>query len=155
MPELRYDLLSGSYALVASQRAKRPNEFKSAQAKEIQVPDTDPNCPFCVGNETETPPEIYSLRDFGEDNEPGWRVRIVPNKFPALRSQSEDDALGLDLVTSSCQRLPGAEDASMYWRVPGIGAHEVVIESNRHNGTLGKYTLDEMTEIFQVLKQRY
>ncbi|MEK7633842.1 MAG: hypothetical protein AAB437_03295 [Patescibacteria group bacterium] len=37
-------------------------------------------CPFCPGNEADTPPEIYRVGD-GEANKTGWKVRVVPNKF--------------------------------------------------------------------------
>ncbi|NLC16243.1 MAG: galactose-1-phosphate uridylyltransferase [Firmicutes bacterium] len=152
MPELRYDILSGTYAIIASERAKRLSDFKSAQADKKTVPESDPGCPFCVGNENETPPEVYALRDSGGENEPGWRVRVVPNKFPALR-QAEAAEGDVGAVDGEC--APEVDDASMYWRMPGIGAHEVVVESTRHNGTLGTYTAEEMAEILETLKQRY
>ncbi len=43
-------------------------------------------CPFCEGQEDKTPPEILAYRDFGSrPNGPGWRIRVVPNRFPALK----------------------------------------------------------------------
>ena len=81
MAELRYDILSGTYTIIASERAKRPNDFRAAQQHEDPVPDRDPGCPFCEGNENETPPEVHALRDSGKPDTPGWRVRVVPNKF--------------------------------------------------------------------------
>jgi UDPglucose--hexose-1-phosphate uridylyltransferase len=152
LPELRYDILSGTYTITASERSKRPNDFRSAQEHKEPVPETDPGCPFCVGNESETPPEVYALRDSGAENEPGWRVRVVPNKFPALRPTETEE---VDPGRVDTQITPEVDDTSMYWSMPGIGAHEVVVESPLHNGTLGDYTVDEMTEIIETLKQRY
>lgn len=152
LPELRYDILSGTCTIIASDRAKRPNDFKAAQKYEGPVPEIDPNCSFCVGNENETPPEVYALRDAGEANQPGWRVRVVPNKFPALRSAETAE---IDSGMIDTEAAPEADDTSMYWRMPGIGAHEVVVESVKHNGTLGTYTVEEMAVILETLKQRY
>ncbi|HHY12092.1 MAG TPA: galactose-1-phosphate uridylyltransferase [Firmicutes bacterium] len=155
LPELRYDILSGTYTVIASERAKRPNEFRSAQECKGPVPEIDPGCPFCTGNEGMTPPEIYALRDAGQENEPGWRVRIVPNKFPALRPVEHSETSEVDSAKAASKHLPDVDDTSMYWCMPGIGAHEVVIESNRHNGTPGTYTIEQMAEILETLKQRY
>ena len=38
-------------------------------------------CPFCPGNEIDTPPEVYRIGD-GEANKPGWKIRVIPNLFP-------------------------------------------------------------------------
>ena len=64
-----------------------------------------------------TPPEIIGYRQGGQPNDPNWTLRVVPNKFPALRIEGE---------------LGKAADG-IYDRMHGIGAHEVVIESERHD----------------------
>ncbi len=154
MPELRYDILSGTYAIIASERAKRPNDFRAAQEHEKAVPELDPKCPFCPGNEKMTPPEIFALRQNGPDNGLSWSIRVVPNKFPAVTS--------LNNAVSDFSSGPGTaehplsiDDSSMYWEAQAVGAHEVVIESRRHNGTLGTYSIDEMAIILNTVKQRY
>jgi UDPglucose--hexose-1-phosphate uridylyltransferase len=83
MSELRKDIISGRWIILASERSKRPDDFRPAQpARKEEVPTF---CPFCAGNETKTPPEVASLRKPGtRPDQPGWRVRTVPNKFPAL-----------------------------------------------------------------------
>ena len=95
-------------------------------------------CPFCPGNEAETPPEIFSLRDGGQANEPGWRLRIVPNKFPALR---------LDGVAE-----PGAE--SCCFRVCAAGAHEVIIEGAEHTATWSDFSIPRLVEVLEAIRQR-
>ncbi len=155
MPELRYDILLGNYSIIASERAKRPNDFRSAQAHKHDVVEFDPNCPFCPGNEDKTPPEIYALRNEGTENGPGWRVRVVPNKFPALSPVENSSGFELDRVMTASENLPVVDDLSMYWQTPAVGAHEVVIESSKHNGTLGMYGVDEMVDILKTLKRRY
>jgi UDPglucose--hexose-1-phosphate uridylyltransferase len=76
MPELRHDALSGRTVLVAPERATRPHSATAPPA-----PPTDgPDCPFCPGCEDQTPPEVARIGP-GAPDSPGWRVRVVPNKY--------------------------------------------------------------------------
>ncbi len=80
MPELRKDPIVGRWVIIAKNRAKRPHDFQ-------REPNFTPGgfCPFCEGNEDKTPDEIIAYRGHGSAaNREGWRVRVVPNKFPAL-----------------------------------------------------------------------
>src|ERR1700677_4256103 len=78
-------------------------------------------CPFCPGNEGKTPKEILAYgRNGGGKDTPGWTVRVVPNKFPALGIEG-----GLD-----------REGEGLFDRMNGVGAHEVIIESPDHQKTL-------------------
>src|SRR5476649_86305 len=81
MPELRKDPIVGRWVIIAPDRAKRPIGIKN------ELPPTPGGfCPFCEGSETNTPREILAYRDRGTKvNEKGWRVRVVPNQFPALQ----------------------------------------------------------------------
>jgi UDPglucose--hexose-1-phosphate uridylyltransferase len=67
-------------------------------------------CPFCYGFEGKTPPEIFAVRHHGEPNSPGWQVRVIANKYPALRVEG--------VVKSKGYGLYDVRD--------GIGAHEVI-----------------------------
>ena len=70
MSEIRVDPLSGLRTIIAAGRADRS---------------ADPRDPFAEGSESLTPPELYAVRpDGGAPDTPGWRVRVVPNSFPAL-----------------------------------------------------------------------
>ena len=113
MPELRHDPIQQRWVIIASERARRPIEYV--------VDVTEPSqefCPFCPYNEQKTPPEIMSLREgYSAPNSPGWSVRVVANKYPALRVEGELDRAG----------------EGLYDRLNGIGAHEIVIESPDHN----------------------
>src|SRR5438876_11988655 len=85
MPELRKDPIVGRTVISATDRAKRPvapkNEPESAGSS---------LCPFCEGQEDKTPHEILAYRERPtRANEKGWRVRVVPNKFPALQIEGE------------------------------------------------------------------
>ena len=85
MPELRKDPIVGRWVIISTDRAKRPTDFVRENMK-IK----GGFCPFCYGNETKTPPEIQAYRPNPnggpppQRDTPGWTVRVVPNKFPAL-----------------------------------------------------------------------
>src|SRR5206468_13069464 len=95
----------------------RPNDF----LREPVVAKDNKNCPFCPGSESKTPPEILVYgRNGGGPNTPGWNIRVVPNKFPALGIEGDLDREGFGLFD----------------KMNGVGAHEVVIESPNDAGTL-------------------
>jgi UDPglucose--hexose-1-phosphate uridylyltransferase len=112
MGEIRRDPVSGRWVIIATDRAARPRDFfVSRRRKESGF------CPFCEGNEDRTPPEIAAVRPGGgAPNTPGWKVRVVPNKFPALRLDQQFVVQG----------------SGLYQAVSGFGVHEVVIESADH-----------------------
>jgi UDPglucose--hexose-1-phosphate uridylyltransferase len=134
MSEFRKDPVLGRWVIVAAERAKRPSDFRVG-------PEGPPVtfCPFCEGNESKTPPEITARRapDSGRD-EPGWRVRVVPNKFPALAVEGDLEKRGL----------------GMYDTMQGIGAHEVIIEGPEHVVSLSEMSDDLVTEILAVYRER-
>ena len=76
-PELRIDPLSGLRVIVAGERGSRPGAFLEFPPREPIDPERDP---FLPGHEDRTPPELYRLAD----GDGGWRVRVVPNLYPAL-----------------------------------------------------------------------
>ncbi len=108
-PDLRTDPLSGRQVAIAPGRANRPGAARAAP--EPPSPDELANCPFCEGREERTPPETLALGRAGDEPDtPGWRVRVVPNLYPALDRQEvvissprhvrsivelDDDQLGL------------------------------------------------------------
>jgi len=81
LPELRRDPITGRWVIISTDRGRRPSDF----VRESVVQKGNANCPFCYGHEAKTPPEIMAYgRNGGERDTPGWSVRVVPNKFPAL-----------------------------------------------------------------------
>ena len=113
MSELRHDPLSKRWVIIATERSRRPEDFLPSPA-----PFPEPKfCPFCPGSEDKTPPEITAIRPHGSvPNGPGWEARVFPNKYPALTIEGDIDRRGV----------------GMYDRMRGIGAHEVIVESPRH-----------------------
>lgn len=135
MPELRKDPILGRWIIIAQERAKRPTDFVVAEA-----PTIGGFCPLCPGNENTTPPEVLAYgRQYGMPaNTPGWLVRVVPNKYPALVIEGDIDRQG----------------EGLYDKMNGIGAHEVVIESPRHEDIFAKLPLPHMLVVFQAFRSR-
>ncbi|HNQ35167.1 MAG TPA: galactose-1-phosphate uridylyltransferase, partial [bacterium] len=81
MSQLRRDPIINRWVIISTERARRPNDFRV----EKQAIGKGGFCPFCEGNEAKTPAEIMAIRrpDSGP-NQPGWSLRVVSNKFPAL-----------------------------------------------------------------------
>jgi len=140
MPELRQDPATREWVVIATERAKRPDEFARSEKKE-EVPEYDPGCPFCPGNESMTPPEIWARRvGGGEPDGPGWTIRVVPNKFAALTPDAE---------------LNREEEHGFFRRMNGFGSHEVVVESPRHNVNFCSQPDAKAEEIVLAFRERY
>jgi UDPglucose--hexose-1-phosphate uridylyltransferase len=134
MPELRKDPIVGRWVIIATERAKRPVPPPSDMPKA-----TDGFCPFCEGQEDKTPNEILAYRDRNtRPNEKGWRVRVVPNKFPALQIEGDLHKRG----------------EGIYDKMNGIGAHEVIIECPFHEVNMARLSEDNIREILWVYRDR-
>lgn len=137
MPELRKDPITLEWVIIATERKSRPSDFRGEE--EISsLPSYDPNCPFCPGNEHLTPPEVFALRDGNPPNSPGWLVRVVPNKFPALRIEGSTERLG----------------KGMFDYMDGVGAHEVIVETPIHNLRIPQMEDAQIIRILQAYKAR-
>lgn len=91
MPELRKDPVVGRWVIMATERGKRPSDFKPVRDQR-----KGPPCAFCAGMEQMTPPEVLSYRENGsQPNGPGWQVRAVSNKFPENAAEALREALAL------------------------------------------------------------
>jgi UDPglucose--hexose-1-phosphate uridylyltransferase len=132
MPELRKDPVTGTWVIVSPERKIRPQYF-------IGNGLTEENCPFCEGNESMTPPEIYALRDkHSHANKKGWSLRVIPNKYPALKVEGNLDKRG----------------EGFYDLMNGVGAHEVVIETAAHSKGIDEMETTETAEVFLAFKRR-
>lgn len=134
MPELRKDPIIGRWVIIATERAKRPSAYtiKTEQKK-------GGFCPFCPGNETHTPPEVLSYRPGDtKKNTPGWWIRVVPNKFPALQVEGQPKRMGL----------------GMFDKMNGIGAHEVIVETPEHDLSIADLPNKQIQEILWAYRDR-
>src|SRR5436190_4803311 len=88
-PEFRRDPVSGRWVIVAPERSLRPMALEGAEPRHRIGFEARP-CPFCPGQEHDTPNEVYALRDPGTAPDgPGWRLRVVPNMYPAVRAETD------------------------------------------------------------------
>ena len=118
--ELRRDPVTGRWVVVSTERP-RADDF-DRQPVAIRP---DDQCPFCAGHEHMTPFEVLAYRNGSPSNQPGWDLRVVPNQSPIVRVEGDLDRQG----------------EGLFDKMNGIGAHEVIIESPRHDDTLA--TQDE------------
>ncbi len=134
MPELRRDPVIGRWVIISTERGRRPVGFPEGEKKKATG-----FCPFCMGNEDKTPPEVFAFRAQGTaPNTPGWTVRVVPNKFPALQIEG-----GLN------RRGEG-----IYDKMNGIGAHEVIIETPDHDMETSRLSDENMRQVLTAFKER-
>lgn len=134
MSELRKDPIIGRWVIISSERGKRPTSFSSVSKRVAAV-----MCPFCPGREEHTPPEITAYREPGsEPNQAGWTLRVIPNKYPALRVEGDLD------------RAP----QGLYDRMNGIGAHEVIIETPDHDRDMVDMSDEQVRDIFWTYRER-
>ncbi|MEI9999537.1 MAG: galactose-1-phosphate uridylyltransferase [Verrucomicrobiota bacterium] len=132
-PEFRRDPLHDTWVVFAPERQRRPQDYKPAV---LQAGALDP---FAEGNERLTPPEVYAARkEKTRPNEPGWRVRVVPNRYPALRIEGQLEAT----------------PEGLYDRVTAIGAHEVIIEAPDPKTALEDLTISGVAEVFAGYRER-
>jgi UDPglucose--hexose-1-phosphate uridylyltransferase len=132
--ELRWDPLKNNWTIITQGRSRRPQDFIQ-QRSQVEMA----SCPFCYGNEAKTPPEIYAYRPNGsKPNHPGWQVRVIPNKFPALRIEGE--------LNNQAEGL--------YDRMNGIGAHEVIIEHPDHQRGMVDLTAEEIAQVLKAFRTR-
>ncbi len=115
-PEIRRDLILGHEVLVAPERLARPGALWLPAA----IPSDAANCPFCAGHESRTPATLARYPQFEGES---WRIRVVPNAFPAC------EPIGSPDLSGDTELDPGARATD---RRPARGDHEVVIESPEH-----------------------
>ncbi len=126
MNELRRDPITGRWIIVFLDKIPEAGAFKVEPHKKYNE-----KCAFCWGNESMTPPEIIAHRKSGPPNSPGWTVRVVPNKFPALRIEGELNKEGIGIFDT----------------MNGIGAHEVIIDTPDHFRDMADLSYAEAEEV--------
>lgn len=135
MSEIRQDPTTKEWVIVARERSKRPHDFVRQQSKP-ELPAYSSTCPFCPGNEAMTPPESFVLRDKDEK----WRIRVFPNHFPALAP------------VGSMERR---EEDGFFLDMDGIGIHEVIVESPKHNTSLALADDSRIEDVLLTYQKRY
>jgi UDPglucose--hexose-1-phosphate uridylyltransferase len=138
MTEIRVDPLSGHRTIVATDRAERPGAFFAVQPPpEIDVAED----PFAPGHEAETPPELSALRPDGSaPDTPGWTVRVVPNRYPALTADAEAPA---------AQASP-----DLFTAAPAAGSHEVIVNAPDAVHSLSDLSAEQVAAAVGVWRER-
>jgi UDPglucose--hexose-1-phosphate uridylyltransferase len=135
MSELRKDPVTGRWVIISTERRKRPTDFRLDPVR----PTAGAACPFCDGHEHMTPRELLAVRRNGHaPNQPGWDLRVVPNQFPVLR------------VEGSLER----QGEGLFDKMNGIGAHEVIIETPRHDETLATMSDAHIEQVLWAARER-
>jgi len=148
--ELRQDPLSGGWVAITAGRAARPEAFLADEG-----PVRGPlGCPFCQGNEHLTPPEVWADRELGTGpDRPGWRVRVVPNKFPAFAGQAR--STGAPPWGSPDPSVAAPErNGGLYRAAPTAGLHEVVVHNPDHTATLADLPQPAVAGVVAAWRQR-
>jgi UDPglucose--hexose-1-phosphate uridylyltransferase len=153
MSEIRRDPIRGGWVIVVPERTRRPQDFAFPETRRAGLPDDGgpgdagqssdpadaPTCPFCEERERIAGWELLAWRPGqGAPNTPGWQVRVVANREPALRVESD---LG-----------PGGDE--LFPRFGGLGAHEVIIESPRHTDVWPTMAPDAVARVLWAWRER-
>ena len=135
MPELRKDPVTDRWVIIAAGRARRPSDFSR---ETVPTPELNPACPVCPGNEARTPGEVLAYRNGTGPNQPGWHVRVVPNKYPVLEIHGDLNR----------------EGEGLFDKMQGVGAHELIVESPDHLKSLGELSERQIEDVLHAFRER-
>jgi UDPglucose--hexose-1-phosphate uridylyltransferase len=134
MSQMRKDIFTDRWVIVGQNDSVQPGDFHFEK-----FTSGTGFCPFCEGNEAATPPEVFAIRNRGSSpNGPGWSVRVVPNSQPRLRIEG-------DL---------GRRAEALHDLMNGVGAHEIIAETARHDRNLHELEIREISDIIRAYVAR-
>lgn len=134
MSHYRYSKLKDNWVIISPKRVRRPSDFELSSAEAYDV-----DSPFVYGNEHKTPPEIYAVREYGSKKDsPGWKVRVVPNKYNALE----------------IEKNPNSDFDGIFERIDGFGAHEIIIDTPRFPSKFHDLSVEEIALVFVAARDR-
>ncbi len=134
MSNIRYDRIHDTHVIIAPERLRRPD----CKMAVTEVKDMEAKCPFCEGNESMTPPEIFALRDSGSyKDEKGWQTRVVPNLYKAVQIET-----------------PHAHHYGLFEHWEGFGAHEVIIDTPEHHTSMTQWSQTAVVSWLKTLRAR-
>lgn len=136
MPQLRQDPITGHRVLISTERARRPQQFEPAPARAVAL-----DCPFCAGNEALTPPAVWEVPDPAALGR--WRVRVIPNKYPAVSHQP-----AAQIAPSPHPPLSSSRPCE------ALGAHEVIVESPNHARTITELSAEHFADVLAAYRSR-
>jgi len=130
--QLRLDPLTGRWVVVAERRRWRPQAL--ALSSEQGPEDPTRPCPFCPGNEEDTPPALETYGPSGS-----WRVRVVPNLYPAFEGD---------------EPMVSTTHGPVFTSAPASGIHEVLVLSPDHQRTWAELDADQIHVIMAAIRDR-
>ena len=139
MSELRQDPATKEWVIIATERAKRPDQFRR-RTEAPDLPVYDPACPFCPGREALTPPTLWEKKAAQVEGGADWRVRVFANKFPALTPAGETQRRTRD---------------GFFQQMDGLGYHEVIVETPIHNRCIHQMENTEVQDVLEAYRERY
>ena len=137
MSELRQDPTTKVWVIIAPERAKRPQQEPKKRCIN-RLPSWDASCPFCPGNENQTPDEVFRIPI--SDPTSAWETRVVPNRFAALAPEGD---------------ISRNADGRFFRKMQGVGTHEVIIESPSHNTPMALMTYEQVEKVLIAYHKRY
>jgi UDPglucose--hexose-1-phosphate uridylyltransferase len=130
----RYSKLKDNWVIVSPKRVRRPSDFELSSSEAYDV-----DSPFIYGNEHKTPSEIYAIREYGSKKDtPGWKVRVVPNKYNALE----------------IEKSPLTDFDGIFEKMDGFGAHEIIIDTPKFPSKFQDLSPEEVANVFKAAKDR-
>jgi UDPglucose--hexose-1-phosphate uridylyltransferase len=132
MNEIRLNLITRKWVIMAKEKGKKPEDFILHRVKK-RLPEFLESCPFCPGNESRTPDEAFRVHA-----EEGWRIRVVRHKFSKLSEEGERNRW----------------DTGVKKGVNGIGIHELIVETPMHNMTTANMSVEQLRDVIQTYKDR-
>ena len=137
--ELRYDLVSKDWVVIATGRAKRPEMFKKEKRKSLEMPKSQ--CPFCRLDLAANPVLVLNhgkkMKMEGKKPEK-WTLMVIPNKFPAFSSYGSLE-----------EKTHGP-----YKTMDGVGFHEVV-DTRDHKKQIAQFSVGQIKEVIDAYQERY
>ncbi len=141
MSDLRHDPINDQWVAIAKNRIQRPMEFVPIEQRRQQL-----LCPFCKGNEEQTPAAIAHYDENGTplSDPKAWMVRVVPNKYPSFSRNG----------SASHPAVSGAGQSEICESNSGYGVQELIIPSPRHITSISELNDQELRLALKVAQDR-
>src|SRR5690349_1816293 len=138
MPQVRVDPLTGHRTIIAAARSERPG---AGLGVDPPAPIDRERDPFAEGHEAQTPPELFAVRpDGGGPDGPGWRVRVVPNLYPAIVPDAPEP--------------PAEAQPDLFTAAPARGYHEVIVNAPDPVHSLSELSPEQVALAMDVWRER-
>lgn len=134
LSELRQDLVTGDWVVIATGRGKRPDDFKKKAEEQIDLEKNLSECLFCDPVKSGQEPDVLIYNTSDGD----WSLRVFPNKYPAFSRPQGG-------------KIQHKEEGP-YFLMDGIGYHEVIVtrDHDKHIGRMDPLMVAEILDAYQT-----